>query len=611
MKHSSNSSPKADSEKAVYDPVKFAHNMAEVAMRSQEIMANFISRHRHDTADTPFDPLNIGQSFMQMCGHILTNPSKYIEMQAELWRNYVQLWQYSTAKFLGGEAGEAAERAEVKDRRFKDASWHENIVFDFIRESYLLSASWLHKVVSDVEGMDEQEAKKVEFYTRQFIDALSPSNFLMTNPEVLKATLESNGENLVRGLKNMLDDIEDGKGKLNISMTDRKAFEIGKNLATTKGWVVFENELMQLIQYAPTTEKVHEVPILMIPAWINKFYILDLQPSNSLVAWLVSQGFTVFVISWVNPDASLAQKHFEDYMTLGPLAAMEAIHQRTGAEKMHTVGYCLGGTLLAATLAWLHAKKKTAHVASATYLTTMIDFSDAGELGVFIDENQIAHMEQRMSEKGYLEGSDMAITFNMLRANDLIWSFVVNNYLLGKDPFPFDLLYWNSDSTRMPAVMHSFYLRNMYQQNKLVKKNGLMLVDEAIDVSTIKTPSFLLSTREDHIAPWKSTYASTKLYKGDIEFVLAASGHIAGVINPPVKNKYSYWTNEKCTKASEYSTNPDQWFAHADEHSGSWWTHWSAWLKPKSGKLIDPPVPSVTEQKKLMPAPGTYVKAKS
>lgn len=598
-------------DKPVYDPVLFASNMVTVAMQSQEIMQSFLARHKQDAVDGPFDPMNVAQSFAQMCGHMLTNPGKYVEMQAEFWKNYLQLWQYSTAKLWGGDAAEEAERREVKDRRFKDAAWHENVVFDFIRESYLLSASWMHKMTSDIDGLDPQDAKKVEFYTRQFIDAVSPSNFLITNPEVLKTTLESNGDNLVRGLKNMLEDIEEGEGKLAISMTDRKAFEVGRNLATTKGWVVYENELMQLIQYTPTTEKVHEIPILMVPAWINKFYIFDLQQQNSLVAWLVSQGFTVFVISWANPDSSLAKKSFEDYMLLGPISAIEAIHARTGVDQVNAVGYCLGGTLLATTLAWLHARKKESVVASATYLTTMIDFSDAGELGVFIDEEQVQHMEQRMSEKGYLEGRDMALTFNMLRANDLIWSFVVNNYLLGKDPFPFDLLYWNSDSTRMPAVMHSFYLRNMYLQNKLIKKNGLSIADEAIDVLRIKTPSFMLSTREDHIAPWKSTYQSTKLYKGEIHFVLAASGHVAGVINPPARNKYSYWTNPKCAKSSEYPTNPDAWFAKTEEHAGSWWGHWASWLKPKSGALIEPPVPSAAEQKKLMPAPGSYVKAKS
>lgn len=607
MHSKTQSNPESPDSKAGYDPVLFATNMMKVAAQSQEILRNFLSRHRREATDTPFDPFHIGQTFLQMFGHIIANPSKYIEMQAELWKNYVHLWQYSTAKFLGHEADEVLP--PTKDKRFKDAAWSENMVFDVIRQSYLMSASWLHKLTSDIEGMDPKEAKKVEFYTRQFIDALSPSNFLMTNPEVLKTTMESNGENLVRGLKNMLEDIEAGKGKLNISMTDRNAFEVGKNLALTPGWVVYENELIQLIQYAPATDKVHEVPILMVPAWINKYYILDLQPENSLVAWLTSQGFTVFVISWVNPDRSLAQKSFEDYMLQGPIAAMEAIHACTGAEKMHAVGYCLGGTLLAATMAWLSAKKKDVHIASATYLTTLVDFTESGELGVFIDENQIKHMEQRMSEKGYLEGSDMALTFRMLRANDLIWSFVVNNYLLGKDPFPFDLLYWNSDSTHMPAVMHSFYLRNMYQQNKLVKKGGLHLAGEDIDISRIQTPSFILSTREDHIAPWHSTYAATKYYQGDITFVLAASGHIAGVINPPVKNKYSYWVQEKLSKSADYPDHPDQWVAKAKEQHGSWWGYWADWLKPKSGKLITPPVPSAQQQKKLMRAPGTYVKA--
>src|SRR6202162_1391041 len=354
----------------------------------------------------------------------------------------------------------------------------------------------------------------------------------MPSPERLRAPVDSRGENLVNGLKNLLDDLERGKGHLAISMTDMAAFKIGENVATTPGKVVYQNDLIQLLQYAPTTETVKRRPLLIIPPWINKFYILDLRPENSFIKWAVEQGHTVFVISWVNPDEHLARKTFEDYMREGPLAALDAMNEATGEREANVIGYCLGGTLLASTLAYM-AAKRDARVKSATYFVTMVDFAEAGELSVFIDEEQIRALEQRMEKKGYLEGSEMATTFNMLRANDLIWSFVVNNYLLGKDPFPFDLLYWNSDSTRMPAVMHSFYLRNMYQKNLLVKPGGLKIGGVPIDLRTITTPTYILSTREDHIAPWRSTYAATQIYAGPDKFVLSASGHIAGVVNPP------------------------------------------------------------------------------
>jgi polyhydroxyalkanoate synthase len=343
---------------------------------------------------------------------------------------------------------------------------------------------------------------------------------------------------------------------------------------------------------------VYKTPLLVIPAWINKFYILDLQPENSVVKYFIDQGYTVFIISWVNPDERLSKKTFDDYMAEGPLAALDAIEKATGEKETSVVAYCLGGTLLSITLAWLTAKKQAQRVKSATYLTTMTDFSEAGELSVFVDEEQLKMLESRMSQQGYLEGSEMAMTFNMLRANDLIWSFVVNNYLLGKDPFPFDLLYWNSDSTRMPAAMHSFYLRNMYQNNLLIKKNALTIGGVKIDLGTIKTPSYLLSTREDHIAPWKSTYAATQVYGGPIRFVLAASGHIAGVVNPPTKNKYSHWLNEKLP------ASPDAWLEQAKESTGSWWPDWLKWHAPFAGGKV----PARKIGKAIEAAPGSYVK---
>jgi polyhydroxyalkanoate synthase len=459
----------------------------------------------------------------------------------------------------------------------------------------------MQSTVKDVEGLDDKTAQKVDFYTRQFVDAMAPSNFLMTNPEVLRETLESGGENLVKGLDNLLEDLERGKGRLKIRMTDTEAFKLGENIALSPGKVVFQNDLMQLIQYAPTTEEVFKRPLLIIPPWINKFYILDLRPKNSFIRWAVEQGHTVFVISWVNPNEKLKSKSFEDYMTDGPLAALDAVEAATGEKDANVIGYCLGGTLLACTLSYM-AAKKDARVKSATFFTTMMDFKDSGELGVFIDEVQLAALEEKMKDKGYLEGADMATTFNMLRANDLIWSFVVNNYLMGKDPFPFDLLYWNSDSTRMPAAMHSFYLRKMYQENKLVEPGGVTLKGVKIDLGKVKQPACLISTREDHIAPWKATYSATQLLGGKVKFILAGSGHIAGVVNPPEAEKYGFWT------AAKNPADPEDWLRAAEEHKGSWWPEWQRWIAALTGEKVPARQPGDGKLKPLEDAPGSYVR---
>ena len=578
----------------------FAENMAKAAEKCQMILQSCIARQTQDITHTPVDPLNVGNAFMELFARMMGDPMRMVERQLGFWQDYLNLWQ-STAHKLAGDEAAPVIAPDSRDRRFKDEAWQENTVFDFLKQSYLLSARWLQNTIRSVDGMDPHTSRKIDFYTRQFIDAMSPSNFLMTNPEVLKATIDSNGENLVSGLQNLLEDIERGSGNLRISMTDQKAFEVGRNLATTPGKVIYQNALMQLIQYEPSTEMVHKTPLLVIPAWINKYYILDLQPDNSVVRYFVDQGYTVFIISWVNPDEKLSEKSFDDYMALGPLAALDAIEKATGETQTSIVAYCLGGTLLAITLAWLQAKKQASRVASATYLTTMIDFSEAGELSVFIDEEQLSMLEQRMSKQGYLDGSEMALTFNMLRANDLIWSFVVNNYLLGKDPFPFDLLYWNSDSTRMPATMHSFYLRNMYQSNKLAKPGALTIGGVPIDLSTIQTPTYMLSTREDHIAPWKSTYASTQIYGGAKRFVLAASGHIAGVINPPEKKKYCHWVNDSLPASA------DTWLEKAQEVAGSWWPDWMAWHAPFAGPKVPARKVGSGKLKPVEDAPGAYV----
>lgn len=602
MSHSKDSASHTAQDRSS-DASEFAKNMATAAEKCQRIMQEFLSRQAQDMPNTPMDPLNVGSAFMELFTRLMSDPVKLLEKQFELWQDYMHLWQSATQRLLGDDKAPVIV-PDVKDKRFQDEAWQQNTVFDFLKQSYLLSARWIQHSVHDVSGMDPHTARKIEFYTRQFVDALSPSNYLMTNPEVLKATIDSNGENLVHGLENLLEDLERGKGHLRISMTDTSAFEVGKNIAVTPGKVVYQNDLIQLIQYTPTTEKVFKTPLLIMPAWINKFYIMDLQPENSLVNWLVGQGYTVFMISWVNPDEHLSKKSFDNYLAEGPLAAMDVIEEITGEAEINVAGYCLGGTLLSITLAWLKAKGESRRVKSATFLTTMVDFAESGELSVFIDEEQLKMLEARMSETGYLEGSEMALTFNMLRANDLIWSFVINNYLLGKDPFPFDLLYWNSDSTRMPATMHSFYLRNMYQKNLLIKPNALTIGGEKIDITSIDTPAYIISTKEDHIAPWKSTYSATQIYKGDTKFVLAGSGHIAGAMNSPAKKKYGYWTNSKLPPSPEF------WLKGATEHEGSWWPNWLEWNKPFTGGMVAARKPGSAKYKPIEDAPGAYVKVR-
>ncbi|HZH26874.1 MAG TPA: class I poly(R)-hydroxyalkanoic acid synthase [Azospirillaceae bacterium] len=578
--------------------------MARIAERSQRLVTEFLTRQAQDSTKTGPDPLNIGRAFLDLTTRLMADPNRLFQAQMSLWQDYMTLWQ-RTAQKLMGEAAEPVVKPAREDKRFRDAAWDENAVFDYIKQSYLLTARWMHSTVRSVEGQDDKAARKLDFYTRQFIDAMSPSNFVMTNPEVLRTTLETRGENLVRGLENMLDDLERGKGRLAISMTDYEAFEVGRNVAATPGKVVYQNDLMQLIQYAPTTDEVHRRPLLIIPPWINKFYILDLRPENSMVKWLTDQGHTVFVISWVNPDEKLAAgTTFDSYMEDGALAALDAMEQATGEREANVIGYCIGGTLLASTLAYMAATGDD-RVKSAMYLVTMTDFREPGELGVFVDEDQLQAVEARMAEQGYLAGADMANTFNMLRANDLIWSFVVNNYLLGKEPFPFDLLYWNADSTRMPAAMHSFYLRNMYQKNLLVQPGGISLKGVPIDLRRITVPTFMLSTKEDHIAPWRSTYAATQIYGGPVTFVLAASGHIAGVVNPPQSKKYGYWVNEKLPKT------PEAWLEGADQHPGSWWPEYAKWVARQGGGKVKARVPGDGKLKAIEDAPGSYVKVRS
>ncbi|MDD2861801.1 MAG: class I poly(R)-hydroxyalkanoic acid synthase [Acidiphilium sp.] len=591
------------------DPAVYARTMADIGTRAQRLVGEWLQRQSANPApDSPvFDPLNIGSAFMEMAARLAANPARLIEAQMGFWQDYTTLWQHSARRMMGIETSPVVP-PDPRDKRFADEGWKTSEVFDFIRQSYLLSARFVQDVVTRVDGLDAKTAQKVDFYSRQFIDAMSPSNFALTNPQVLRKTVETGGENLLRGLNNLLRDLEAGQGRLHISMTNADAFTVGGNIAVTPGKVVFRNDLMELIQYIPTTKSVLRTPLVIFPPWINKFYILDLRPKNSFIRWAVEQGHTVFVASWVNPDEHLAAKDFADYMNDGVFAALDAIEAATGEREVNAIGYCLGGTLLAATLAVMAAREDH-RIRAATFLVTLTDFADVGELGVFIDEEQLAAIEEKMNRQGYLDGADMATTFNMLRANDLIWGFVVNNYLLGNDSFPFDLLYWNSDSTRMPAAMHSFYLRNMYQQNRLIQPGALELGGTPVDLGRITIPAYFLSCREDHIAPWASTYKATQILAGPNRFVLAASGHVAGVVNPPSSGKYNHFVNDALPP------DPQSWMEGATEVAGSWWPDWQRWItsheKPRGRSTVKPRIPGDGKLPVLGDAPGDYVKVRS
>ena len=592
----------------LHNATDWSHMFMRVAEHSRNLWLSYLTRNRGllpKAQAQPFDTAAMLAAFAKLTGQVMNDPQRFIDAQFALWRGYTQIWQGALARLQGAKQTETVAGA-ASDKRFKAADWQQSWLFDYLKQIYLLTAQEIHGwIKAETATLSPGLARKIDFYTRQMVDAASPSNFWLTNPEVLRTAYETNGETLIKGLENLLTDLERGNGRLQISMADMGAFEVGKNIATTAGEVVFQNELIQLIQYAPVTGTVHAVPLLIAAPWINKFYVLDLQARNSFVLYLVEQGYTVFVISWVNPDTRHAQMNFEDYMESGMLAALRAIKRQIGVDAVNVVGYCIGGTLLASTLAYLDALPRrpadVPQIASATYLVTMIDFSEPGDLGVFIDEDMVTATEARMAEKGYFDAASMATAFNLLRANDLIWSFVVNNYLLGKDKLPFDILYWNADATNLPAAMQSYYLRNMYMANKLIEPNGLSMKGVPLDLRRITTPSFLLSTREDHIAPWKSTYAATQIYGGAVTFVLSGSGHIAGIVNAPVAEKYGYWTNAACPPKA------DDWLASAEAHPGSWWPAWLRWLAPHAGDQV--PAREITGG--IEPAPGSYVKVKA
>ncbi|MDN3516252.1 class I poly(R)-hydroxyalkanoic acid synthase [Aquisalimonas lutea] len=585
------------------DVHELSRTLVDISTRSQELVNEFVTREQSAHRIDMDDALHLVGLFQQLTSRMVTNPVELAQGQIAFWQDYLQLIN-STALRMLGQPSESVIHPARGDKRFAHDAWDDSPLFDFIKQSYLLAADYVHSTVCNVDGLDEATARKVDFHTRQFVDALSPTNFVATNPEVLERTVETGGQNLLRGLRNLLDDLSSGNGRLRISMTDTEAFEVGRNLAVTPGKVVYQNELIQLIQYSPATEQVYQRPLLFVPPWINKYYILDLQPGNSLIRYMVEQGHTVFVISWKNPTSEYADMDFEDYMFLGPLAALDAIEQATGERSVNVAGYCLGGTLMGAAAAYMAAQGDD-RLGSITFLTAMLDFSWPGELEIFIDEEQLDNLERRMESQGYLEGNAMATTMATLRANDLIWSFFINNYLKGDDPFPFDLLYWNQDCTNMPARMHAFYLRNMYQENRLKEPGGIELGGVPIDLQRIRTPHCFVAAREDHIAPWHTCYRGVHLMQGDNRFILGGAGHIAGIVNPPARAKYAYWTSDATPPTGA------EWLDTATRHEGSWWPEWNQWLVDRAGGTVPARTPGDGGLTPIEDAPGSYVREKA
>ncbi len=603
-----NSGGKGSAEQAPFGSVDveaFSRNLARAIEQGGKALAAYMKPREEGKVEDSFaaDIADIVKTVAKVLEYWLSDPERVLQLQQNIGRSYLDLWA-SAMHRLSGDEFKPVVAADPKDKRFADPEWSQNQFYDFLRQLYLLTVHWSEKLVSDAEGIDEHTRRKAEFYVRQFANAVSPSNFVLTNPELIRETLTTNAENLANGFQMLSEDIVAGRGNLKIRQTDPSNFEVGRNLALTPGKVIYQNELMQLIQYEATTPEVLKVPLLIVPPWINKFYILDLNPEKSFIKWCVDQGFTVFVISWVNPDAHLAQKGFEQYMKEGPLEAMDVIEKLTGESKVHTIGYCVGGTLLAVTLAWL-ASQKQARVVSATMFAAQVDFTFAGDLKIFADEDRIQQLELQMKEMGYLEASRMATTFNMLRSNDLVWPYVVNNYLKGKKPYPFDLLFWNSDATRMPAANHSFYLRNCYQNNRLTK-GEMEVAGTHLKLSDVTVPIYNLATREDHIAPARSVLYGSQFFGGPVRYVLAGSGHIAGVINPPgPKVKYQYWTGD-----APGGDDVDKWMATATEHPGSWWPDWLDWIRQRDAEMVPARAIGGGAFEPIEDAPGSYVKVR-
>jgi polyhydroxyalkanoate synthase len=580
-----------------------ARNLAHVIEQGGKAMAAYLKPREEGRVDGEYTEfIDVVKTLGHLAEYWLKDPQRALDLQLKLSTSYLDLWA-SAVKRMAGEKTQPVVAPDPRDKRFSDPEWSANQYFDFLKQAYLLTVQWADHLVKDAKGLDPLTHQKAEFYLRQILNAIAPSNFVLTNPELLRETLSSNAENLARGMHMLAEDVQAGEGDLRIRQTDFTTFEVGRNLAVTPGKVIFQNDLMQLIQYEPTTEMVRQRPILIIPPWINKFYVLDLSPQKSFIKWCVDHGLTVFCISWVNPDAHLAEKGFEDYMREGPLAALDVIRWATDENEVQAVGYCVGGTLLAITLGYMAAKNDH-RITSATFFAGQVDFTYAGDLKVFADKDQIEALERQMAERGYLDSRKMAHSFNLLRSNDLIWPYVINNYFRGKEPLPFDLLYWNADATRMPAANHSFYLRSCYLENRL-SRGQMVILGEKLDLKKIRIPVYNLATREDHIAPAKSVMLGTKFFGGPVRFVLAGSGHIAGVVNPPDKHKYQYWTGPKPT-----SSNVDRWLSKATEHPGSWWPDWFEWVKAHNPNQVPARVPGGGKIKPIEDAPGSYVRVR-
>ncbi len=585
-----------------------SRNMMDAALMGNQAFTRLFQKTMSDAAANPAaagDPAGLGETFGEAWRSAFAHPEKVMTAQSNLMAGFADLWSFA-ARRSAGEMAEPVIAPQEGDKRFRSEAWSGNPYFDTIKQAYLLNARFMHDILDAAEDLDPKTRRKAEFFTDQFIDALSPSNFALTNPDVLEEIQRSKGESLVRGMVNLMEDLERGGGKLALSQTDLEGFVVGEDLAATPGEVVFKSELFELIQYAPTTEETYKAPLLIFPPWINKYYILDMREGNSMIRWLVSQGFTVFLVSWVNPDARLAGKKFEDYIQGGIFKALDAVEQATGEKKVNTVGYCIGGTLLASTLA-LMSKRGDDRIKSATFFAAQTDFSDPGDLAMFTEDTWLEEIERIIdAQGGILDGRSMADTFNMLRANDLVWSFYVNNYLLGREPRSFDLLFWNADQTRMPKDLHMFYLRRFYRENAL-SKGALDLFGETVSLSDIKISCYVQAAETDHIAPYQSVYRGARKFGGKTRFMLAGSGHIAGVINPPEAKKYHHWTNAP----KGLPETAENWLGSAERHEGSWWPDWKIWLAKKSGDKIPARKPGDGKLKPLYPAPGEYVRVKS
>ncbi|MEL6178108.1 MAG: class I poly(R)-hydroxyalkanoic acid synthase [Myxococcota bacterium] len=579
-----------------------AKHWQDLSLQAQKASLAFWKR-AITTRPTLLDPLGLTAPMAKQTLELLTRPDKAMRRQMEFNASMFALWAQTSRRAFGLDHTPVIEPPSG-DKRWRDPAWSKYALFDFMKQSYLLTSRWMMDAVHDTATLTDAERERLGFFTRQTLSALSPTNFIFTNPAVLKAIQDTRGANLLEGLHNLLRDLEEGDGELRTRMTDEDAFTVGQNVATAPGQVVFENDLMQLLQFNPTTDEVARRPLLIVPPWINKYYILDLQPKNSFIRWAVSQGHTVFVVSWINPDASLRHKGFADYMLDGPLAALDAIEQATGEREVNAIGYCIGGTLMAATLAYMKHKGMDDRIASITFFAAQTDFSEAGEIRAFINDRTLQYIDQQLAENGYLPARSMALSFNMLRENDLIWNYVVDQYLLGKQPTPFDLLYWNSDATRMPEAMHAFYLKRMYRDNALVEPGGVTLDGVSIDLREVTTPACFVATATDHIAPWKSSYKTTQLFQGPVTFILGGSGHIAGVINPPNRVKYQHWIQEG---DQDNPADPEAWLTQATERPGSWWPSWQAWIEPFTQDKVPARTPGDGALKPLEPAPGRYV----